>query len=106
MNAKVLKAAEAVDGLACHRGVIATGDQFVGSKDQLNRLMEEFGASACEMEGGSIGQVCYINQVPFTVVRAISDNANDDAHVDYPKFLKAAVQKSFELLTGLLPLLA
>ncbi len=36
------------------------------------------------MEGGSIGQVCYINKVPLTVVRAISDNANDDAHMDYP----------------------
>ncbi len=75
LNDKVRAAAGAVEGLACHQGIIATGDQFVGSKDKLNRLMEEFGAVACEMEGGSIGQVCYINKVPFTVVRAISDNA-------------------------------
>ena len=106
LNDKVRAAAGAVEGLACHQGIIATGDQFVGSKDKLNRLMEEFGAVACEMEGGSIGQVCYINKVPFTVVRAISDNANDDAHMDYPKFLKIAVKKSFELLTELMPLLA
>ena len=106
LNDKVRVAAEAVEGLAGHQGIIATGDQFVGSKDKLNRLMEEFGAVACEMEGGSIGQVCYINKVPFTVVRAISDNANDDAHMDYPKFLKIAVKKSFELLTELMPLLA
>ena len=106
LNDKVRAAAGAVEGLACHQGIIATGDQFVGSKDKLNRLMEEFGAVACEMEGGSIGQVCYINKVPFTVVRAISDNANDDAHMDYPKFLKIAVKKSFELLTELMSLLA
>ena len=106
LNDKVRVAAEAVEGLACHQGIIATGDQFVGSKDKLNRLMEEFGAVACEMEGGSIGQVCYINKVPFTVARAISDNANDDAHMDYPKFLKIAVKKSFKLLTELMPLLA
>lgn len=106
LNEKVCLAAKKVEGLACHRGIIATGDQFVGSKDKLNRLMEEFGAVACEMEGGSIGQVCYINKVPFTVVRAISDNANDDAHMDYPKFLKIAVEKSADLLSRLMPLLA
>ena len=74
MNDKVRAAAGAVEGLACHQGIIATGDQFVGSKDKLNRLMEEFGAVACEMEGGSIGQVCALNKIPFAVIRAISDH--------------------------------
>ena len=103
---EILRAAEDSDGPACHIGTIATGDQFIHEQGALEKIRETFGASACEMEGGSIGQVCYINKVPFTVVRAISDNANDDAHMDYPKFLKIAVKKSFELLTELMPLLA
>lgn len=106
LNEKVRLAAQRVAGLVCHQGVIATGDQFVGSREKLNQLMAEFGAVACEMEGGSIGQVCYINKVPFAVVRAISDNANDDAHMDYPKFLKIAVRKSADLLCALMPLLS
>ena len=105
LNDKVRAAAGAVEGLACHQGIIATGDQFVGSKDKLNRLMEEFGAVACEMEGGSIGQVCALNKIPFAVIRAISDHGDDEASVDFPAFASQAAQKSIELLKTALPLL-
>lgn len=105
LNEKVLQAAALVEGLVCHRGVVATGDQFIESREQQNRIKEAFRAAACEMEGGSIGQVCCVNQVPFTVIRAISDNANDDSHMDFPKFLELAVARSEELLRRLMPLL-
>ena len=59
---------------------------------------------ACEMEGGSIGQVCYLNQVPFAVVRAISDNADETSHMDYPTFVQLAAQKSVRLIENFLEL--
>ena len=50
------------------------------------------------MEGGSVGQVCYINRVPFAVVRAISDNGDNAALLDYPVFLAKACEKSIRLM--------
>ena len=87
------------------RGIIATGDQFMSDRNKIAAIAEQFHAMACEMEGGSIGQVCYMNKTPFTVLRAISDNGNDDAVLDYPKFAKEAADRSIALLSEALPLL-
>lgn len=87
------------------RGIIATGDQFMADRNKIAAIAEQFHAMACEMEGGSIGQVCYMNKTPFTVLRAISDNGNDDAVLDYPKFAKEAADRSIALLSEALPLL-
>ena len=95
---KALERAGNEAGLCVHRGTILTGDQFIADKQKLNQLMEDFGGVACEMEGGSIGQVCMVNKVPFSIVRAISDQANDDAHVDYPQFVKTAAAQSICLV--------
>lgn len=54
------------------------------------------------MEGGSIAQVCYLNNIPFVVIRSISDNANSDAHMDYEKFKPIAVKNSSEILDKML----
>lgn len=89
-----------------YTGVIATGDQFVSNKDKIHEISNRFNALACEMEGGSIGHVCYMNKVPFVVLRAISDNADDDACVDYPQFAKEAAAHSIRLLTHVLPTLS
>ena len=74
------------------KGVIATGDQFIASKEKKQTLKASFNAIACEMEGGSVGQVAFVNKVPFIVIRSISDNANGDASVDFPKFLSLATK--------------
>ena len=87
-----------------HEGTVATGDQFISGAQALHRIRREFGAMACEMEGGSIGQVCYLNQVPFAVVRAISDNADETSHMDYPTFVQLAAQKSVRLIENFLEL--
>lgn len=87
------------------RGIIATGDQFMADRKKIEAIAEQFHAMACEMEGGSIGQVCYMNKTPFAILRAISDNGNDDAVLDYPKFAQQAADRSVALLTGALPLL-
>lgn len=83
-------------------GRIVTGDQFVADIDKIKWLNGEFGALACEMEGGSIAQVCYLNNVPFVVIRSISDNANNGAHMDYEKFKYIAVENSVRILKNIL----
>lgn len=86
-----------------HVGIIATGDQFINDGEHLERIRDEFGACACEMEGGSIAQVCYMNGVDFVVIRAISDNANEAAAVNYNTFFKESAHTAAELITALLP---
>ena len=56
-------------------GRIVSGDQFIDDAELARKLHHEFNALACEMEGAAIAHVCYVNQVPFTVVRSLSDRA-------------------------------
>lgn len=81
------------------RGNIATGDQFVSTSEKKSYLKEGFNAAACEMEGGSIGHVCFVNNVPFAVLRSISDNADEGATVDYPTFAKASADGYVKVVT-------
>ncbi len=72
-------------------GRIVTGDQFVASKEKKQWLVDTFGGLCTEMEGGAIAHVAYLNQIPFLILRVISDKADDSAEMDYPTFeLKAA----------------
>lgn len=83
-------------------GRIVTGDQFIANLDKIKWLQKEFDAIACEMEGGSIAQVCYLNNIPFVVIRSISDNANNGAHMDYEKFKYIAVENSTRIIQTML----
>ena len=83
-------------------GRIASGDQFVCDQDVKNRIVSEFSAYATEMEGASIGQAAYLNEIPFLVVRAISDKADGSAQMDYSEFEKAAVDHSVRLTLNML----
>ena len=75
-----------------------TALEFITKKFQKQLLTEEFGAIACEMEGAAIAQVCYVNKMPFCVLRAISDSADEKSHMDYPEFTKIAAQNSAEII--------
>lgn len=75
-------------------GVIASGDQFIGSPEKKKWIKDTFGAVACEMEGGAVAHVCYVNNVRCLVIRSISDNADGSAEIDYPEFTKAAAAVS------------
>ena len=77
-------------------GTIASGDQFVNSRERKEFIVDNFGAVACDMECASIAQVCYMNSVDFGAVRAISDSADGESHVDYTKFLAAAAENAAE----------
>lgn len=85
-------------GINYRCGVIASGDQFIASKEQRGEIMKNFDAIAAEMEGASVGHVCMMNGVPFAVIRAISDGANSDSVTDYPTFAKAAAQNSVKII--------
>lgn len=71
-----------------HVGMIASGDQFIGSEKELTRLRELIpGAIAVEMEGAAVAQICYEYGVPCAILRTISDRADATAHVDFFQFL-------------------
>lgn len=83
-------------------GIIATGDQFIADNKKVKWLEDTFDASAVEMEGVSIAHVAYQNNIPFIVIRSISDNANTGASIDFEKFVPYAVENSMIFIKGLL----
>lgn len=77
-------------------GVIASGDQFIADPDRKNEISGDFNAVACEMEGAAIAQVCYVNKIPFAVMRTISDGKGEA--LDYMTFSAAAAEKSVQII--------
>ena len=88
-------------GICAVRGRIATGDKFIASKEDKERIVNTFGSDACEMEGCAIAQVAYVNSTPCAVIRAISDSADGEANMDYMTFLPIAVKNSTSLTLAL-----
>jgi len=77
-----------------HRGLIASGDQFVNDAEHINGLNAGLpGLVAVEMEGAAVAQVCYELGVPFGVIRTISDNANENAATDFMRFVKSVAAR-------------
>lgn len=83
-------------GIKFKVGTIATGDLFLHKPTQKALLHERFGAIAGEMEGGSIGHVCYVNKVPFAILRSISDG--EGGAMDYQTFAEQAAEKAIEVI--------
>ena len=83
-------------GIKYITGPIATGDLFMHDAEHKALVRERFGAIAAEMEGGSIGHVCTVNQVPFAVLRSISDG--DGGAIDYQTFAEKAAMVSIEII--------
>ncbi|MCI9020545.1 MAG: 5'-methylthioadenosine/adenosylhomocysteine nucleosidase [Eubacterium sp.] len=68
------------------KGCVLSGDQFISSAQVKERLITEFQGDCAEMEGASIAQAAVLNQLPFVIIRAISDKADGSAQMDYPEF--------------------
>jgi adenosylhomocysteine/aminodeoxyfutalosine nucleosidase len=86
------------NGLKVIEGTIATGDQFVHSTERKNFIETTFNADALEMEGASVAVVCDALNVPFFILRAISDTADMDAGFDFDEFLKSSAKNSADYL--------
>ena len=98
---EILLSTAASLGLRARGGRIASGDKFIASSEDKARILADFSADACEMEGCAVAQVAYVNKVPFAVVRAISDSADGEATMDYPTFLPIAAKNSTNLTLAL-----
>lgn len=83
-------------------GRVVSGDQFISSREVKDKIKENFDGCCTEMEGAAIAQTAYLNQIPFVIIRAISDKADDSATMDYPTFEKRAVEHSVRLTRGFL----
>lgn len=82
-------------------GRVVSGDQFISSKEVKDKLITTFEGDCAEMEGASIAHGAYLNNVPFVIIRAISDKADDSAEMDYPTFERAAAKHSALLVEDL-----
>jgi len=77
---------------------VVSGDQFVSAKEKKTWIEEKFHGLCTEMEGAAIAQAAYLNGIPFLIVRAISDKADDSANMDYGTFEMQAIQHSVNLM--------
>ncbi|MEW9670968.1 5'-methylthioadenosine/adenosylhomocysteine nucleosidase [Ammoniphilus sp. 3BR4] len=84
-------------------GRILSGDQFVASRDTVKALHEEMQGDCTEMEGAAVAHVCDANQIPFVIVRAMSDKADGSAHINFPEFTVLASKRSYEMVSRMLP---
>lgn len=85
-------------GKKVFRGRVASGDIFVSEIEQRTKIHDRFNALACEMEGGSIGHVCYRNDVPFCVFRVISDDLESNEGEDFKTFCEKASEISISTM--------
>lgn len=85
-------------GINTFIGRVVSGDQFISSKEKKEWLSDTFQGYCTEMEGAAIAHAAYLNHVPFLIIRAISDKADDSAHMDYPEFEAMAIQNSVKLI--------
>ncbi|MFB6247508.1 MAG: 5'-methylthioadenosine/adenosylhomocysteine nucleosidase [Salinibacter sp.] len=83
-------------------GRVCTGDTFIQDETARRHIHETLGGDCVEMEGAAVGQVCTLNEVPFLLVRAISDRADGSSDVDFPSFLREAAQASARIVLRLL----
>ncbi len=93
-----IKSATAQFNEASHVGCIATGDQFISNKEKLLDIKNTFKAVACEMESGSICQVCAMNNIQFAALKVISDNADAESGMTYEKFKVLASQEIAKII--------
>lgn len=79
-------------------GTIATGDQFIADSDKKDFIAKTFNADALEMEGAAVAVVCDALNIPYVIIRSISDTANGSADMDFDTFLEKAAQNSAKLM--------
>ncbi len=102
LRAVALEAAAEVPGVQVMEGRVASGDQFIAAREDVQRLWTAFGAACAEMEGAAVAQVCAKAEVPFVVIRSVSDTADQSAEVDYREFMPQVARHAKQVVRGML----
>ena len=114
MEASVFKASDELRELAervCARvnpeiqtfcGRVVSGDQFISDHAVKERIVKNFGGYCTEMEGAAIAHAAYLNNLPFLIIRAISDKADNSATMDYGEFEAKAIEHTVKLVLGMM----
>ena len=82
-------------------GRVCSGDQFIASSEQKQQILDNFGGLCCEMEGAAIAQTCYLNHVPYVILRAISDKADHSEEVSFEQFSETAAKRCAEIVNAM-----
>lgn len=93
---------QVVPEIGVHVGRVLSGDQFISDKAKKAWLTETFDGYCAEMEGAAIAQTAWLNNIPFLIIRAISDKADDSAEMDYEEFEAKAIEHSVKLMLALI----
>ncbi|MCT8137351.1 5'-methylthioadenosine/adenosylhomocysteine nucleosidase [Anaerobacillus sp. CMMVII] len=94
-------AAKALEGVNVIKGRILSGDQFIADHQKVAELGELFEGKCVEMEGASVAHVAMLNNIPFVVIRSMSDKANGEANVNFAEFTKLASERSFSIVNSM-----
>jgi adenosylhomocysteine nucleosidase len=94
---------------ACHdlkqqsvTGIVLSGDQFIASAELVAKLRLELNGACAEMEGAAVAQVCFMNEIPFVILRSMSDKADGSANINYHEFTVEASERSHAILEYML----
>jgi adenosylhomocysteine nucleosidase len=88
-----------------HLGRIVSGECFVSDANLKRTIVEQYSPHCVEMEGAAIGHVAHINDIPFVVIRSISDNADDEANISYDAFEKIAAEQAANIILNMIKML-
>ena len=94
LTSLAVEACEKIDGVKFGTGMIVTGDQFIEDSSVVARLRNDFNALCTEMEGAAVAHVCVLNKVPFVVIRAMSDNADESADMSFTEMAAIAAKNA------------
>lgn len=89
---------EVIEGKAIV-GKILSGDQFIADRDDVKALHQDFQGDCTEMEGAAVAHVCHMNDVPFVIIRSMSDKADGSAHINFPEFTVLASNRSYNIVS-------
>lgn len=90
-----------IEGQKVFVGVISSGDIFCTDNKMKEKIRKKFDADCVEMEGASVAQVCYLNSIPFIVIRSISDTPNGNNQIDFNEYLKIASKNCADFIKQL-----
>ena len=90
------------DNINVRKGIIASGDKFIVNREDKDNIRNIFKALAIEMEGASIAQVCFLDKIPFLVIRSITDKLDGSSKIDFEKFLESSSKNAANILKEIL----